>query len=102
MALNVICVLLPRANTSPELVEYTANHDIDSAVRNKFSVIRVWEVDAHILAFLSVSPLSNRSCVVYNSLSIARMYLYQLEDHISNTPSFNYNWYVNQIFSERS
>jgi hypothetical protein len=57
MTLNLIRKLLTRANTSPELVEYMANHDIDSAVRKKFSVSRVWEVDAHILAFLDVSPL---------------------------------------------
>jgi len=99
MALNVLCGLLSQANTSPELVEYMTNHDIDSAVRKKVSVIRVWEVDAHILAFLSVSPFIKRYWVVYNSLSIG-MCLDQSEDHISNTPSFNYNRYVNQIFSE--
>ena len=54
-ALDMLCELLPLANTSPELVEFMSNHDIDLEVRNILPVIRVWQVDAHILAFLSVS-----------------------------------------------
>jgi hypothetical protein len=56
MALFMLCGLLPLANTSPELVELMSNHDIDSEVRNTFPISRVWQLDAHILAFLSVSP----------------------------------------------
>jgi hypothetical protein len=60
MALNMLCELLPLASTSSDsdLVEYMSNHDIDSEVRNIFSITGspVWQVDAHILAFLSVSP----------------------------------------------
>ena len=55
MALHMLCVLLQRSNTSPELVQFMSNHDIDSAVQNDFSADRVWEVNRHILAFLSVS-----------------------------------------------
>ena len=56
MALDMLCQLLPRANTSPELVEFMSNHNIDSELRNTFPISHVWQVDAHILAFLSVSP----------------------------------------------
>jgi hypothetical protein len=56
MALSMLCELLPQANTSPELVEFMSNYDIDLEVRNIFPISRVWKVDAHILAFLTVSP----------------------------------------------
>jgi len=55
MALSMLCGLLPLANTSPELVEFMSNHNINSEVRNIFPINRVWQVDAHILAFLNVS-----------------------------------------------
>jgi len=56
MALNMLCLLLPQANTSSDLVEFMSNHDIDSEVRNLIPISRVSQLDAHILAFLSVSP----------------------------------------------
>jgi len=56
LALDVLCGLLPQANTSSDLVEYMSNHDIDWEVRNILPISRVSRVDAHILAFLSVSP----------------------------------------------
>jgi hypothetical protein len=55
MALELLCRLLQRANTSRELVQFMSNSDIDFAVRQTFSVTLVWQADAHILAFLSVS-----------------------------------------------
>ena len=55
MALDMLCLLLPQADTSSDLVEFISNHDIDSEVRNIFPINRVWQVDAHILAFLNVS-----------------------------------------------
>jgi hypothetical protein len=56
-------------------VQFMINYDIDFAVRQTFSVIRVWQVDAVILAFLSVSlfvdsVLRNfklRCCLQFNS-----------------------------------
>jgi hypothetical protein len=56
MALNGLCKLLPLANTSSDLVQFMSNHDIDSEVRNLLPISRVSQLDAHILAFLSVSP----------------------------------------------
>jgi hypothetical protein len=50
-----LCLLLPLANTSLDLVQFMSNHDFDAEVRNIFPINRVWEVDAHILAFLDVS-----------------------------------------------
>jgi hypothetical protein len=55
LALDMLSELLPLANNSPELVEFMSNHDFDSELRNIFPISRVWEVDAHILAFLNVS-----------------------------------------------
>jgi hypothetical protein len=57
LALVVLCKLLKRANTSPEVMEFMSNHDIDTLVQDNFPVIDIWRVDAHILAFLSVSSL---------------------------------------------
>jgi hypothetical protein len=59
MALNMLCELLPLANISSDLVQFMSDHDIDSEVRNIFSISRVSQLDAHILAFLSVSPFIN-------------------------------------------
>ena len=58
MALDLLCRLLERANTSPEVMEFMSNHDIDIVVRD-LPVVDVWRVDAHILAFLSVSSLQS-------------------------------------------
>jgi hypothetical protein len=59
MALNFLCKLLKRANASPEVMEFMGNHDIDTAVQKDLPVIDVWRVNAHILAFLSVSILQS-------------------------------------------
>jgi hypothetical protein len=69
MALNLLCKLLERANTSPEVLEFMSNHDIDTAVQKDLPVIHVWRVDAHILAFLGVSSLQSRlfNCLWLNS-----------------------------------
>lgn len=57
MTLGMLCKLLQGANPSPELVQFISNHDIHSPVQKRLPVIRVWWVDVHILAFLSVSDL---------------------------------------------
>ena len=73
VALELLCQLLQRANTSQELVQFMSNYDIDFAVRQTVSVTLVEKVDAHILAFLSVSlfvdsVLHNlRCCLQFNS-----------------------------------
>jgi hypothetical protein len=53
MAADILCKLLPEANTSPELVEFLDNHDINPEIRMHIPVSRV---DAAILTFLTVSP----------------------------------------------
>jgi hypothetical protein len=53
MALNMLCLLLPLANTSSDLVQFMNKHDIDSEVQK---ILPISWVDVHILAFLSVSP----------------------------------------------
>ena len=55
MTLGMLCKLLQGANPSPELVRFISNHDIHSSVQKRLPVVRVWWVDVHILAFLSVS-----------------------------------------------
>ena len=76
-ALFVLCKLLQIANTSPELVEFISKHDINPAVQNHLSV-RVWDVDMHILAFLSVRRFWNQYflfiLIFYYSTHSAQMF----------------------------
>jgi hypothetical protein len=67
MALVVLCELLNQANTSPEVMEFMSNHDIDITVQENLPVtIDKWQVDMHILAFLSVSSFADSvyHCVI--------------------------------------
>ena len=57
MTLGMVCKLLQGANPSPELVEFIDNHAIHPSVQKRLPIIRLWWVDMHILAFLSVSRL---------------------------------------------
>ena len=59
MALYLLCKLLKRAKTSPEVMDFMSNHNIDIAVQKDLPVIDVWRVDAHILAFLTVCSLQS-------------------------------------------
>jgi hypothetical protein len=57
MALDMLCELLPLANTSPDLVQFMNNYNIDSKVQKIIiPVSRIGQLEAHILVFLSVSP----------------------------------------------
>ena len=55
MVLHMLSKLLKIANASLELVEFISHNDIALEVQNQFSVTRLWDLDLHILAFLSVS-----------------------------------------------
>ena len=59
MTLGIVCKLLQGANPSPELVEFISNinNDIHPSTQKRLPIIRIWWVDLHILAFLSVSHL---------------------------------------------
>ena len=57
MTLGMACKLLQGASPSPELVGFISNHDIHPSVQKHLPIIRVWWVDIHILAYLSVSHL---------------------------------------------
>jgi len=63
LALCMLSTLLQGANTSPDLVRFISNHDIDTAVQNYFSDGQLRWVDLNILAFLSVRSLSGM-CIV--------------------------------------
>ena len=74
LALRLLLILLPLAHSSPELVQFMTNNDIDPAVRKNFSVDDIWPVDMHILAFLSVSPFLELSVIqVYNPTHSAQV-----------------------------
>ena len=64
MALRYLCYFLKNANTSQELVRFLINHDMHPEVQKCISVIFIWRVDVHILAFLSVSPPSGVGSVL--------------------------------------
>ena len=76
-ALYFLCKLLKITNTSPELVEFISTHDINPAVQNDLSVL-VWDVNMHILAFLSVRPFWNQYflfiLIFYYSTHSAQMF----------------------------
>jgi len=76
MALLMLCQLLRRANTSQELVQFMSNYDINLAVRQKISAIRVWQLDAHILAFLSRANI----CVNWRIISAVRQVLFAADE----------------------
>jgi len=65
LVLVLLCQLLPRANTSRDLVQFMSNYDIGLVVRQNFSVN---QVDAHILAFLSRANV----CVNWRIISAIR------------------------------
>ena len=60
MTLGILCKLLQGANPSPDLVEFisNSNNDIHPSIQKRLPIIRIWWVDLHIPAFLSVSHLS--------------------------------------------
>jgi hypothetical protein len=101
VALVMLWKLLKQANTAPEVMEFMSNHDIDTTVQKNLPAVDVWRVDAHILAFLSVSFLQNQYCIVQPLIIklIARGCLCQLEDSICNTTSSS-NWCVNATISD--
>ena len=96
MTLGMVCKLLQGANPLPELVEFISKNDIHSSVQKRLPIVRVWWVDVHILAFLSVSHLLESEfflLIDFNSY-IASKCLRQLEDIICDTASSFCNWFV--------
>ena len=67
MALGMVCKLLQGANPSSELVGFISNHDIHPSVQKRLPIIRVWWVDIHILAYLSVSSHPLELEFIYSS-----------------------------------
>jgi len=101
LALCMLCTLLQYADTSPDLVQFISNHDVDTAVQKDFCADDLWWVDVNILAFLSVSPfLESVFCYWFiNCCSIhliAGKCVRQLEDNIRDTAISGYNGYVRQ------
>ena len=65
MTLGMVCKLLQGANPSPELVDFLSNNDIHRSVQKRLPAIRIWWLDLHILAFLSVSHFTwHQDCLV--------------------------------------
>ena len=94
MTLGMVCKLLKGANPSPELVEFISIHDIHPSVQKRLPVTRVWWVDVHILAFLSVSHLLELGIVLLIHQFIASKRVHQLENNICDTASSICNWFV--------
>ena len=69
MTLGIVCKLLQGANPSSELVGFVSNHDIHPSVQKRLPINRVWWVDIHILAFLSVSHLLQSEYFLINFIS---------------------------------
>jgi len=63
----MLCTLLRDANTSPDLVQFISNHDVDTAVQKDFSADHLQWVEVNILAFLSVRSLSGIAICVIDS-----------------------------------
>ena len=98
MALDMLCRLLERAYTSPEVMEFMSNHDIDTTVQKNFPVIDVWQVDAHILAFLSVSSLQSGlfNCLRLNSQRGGVCVNWRIVSAIRRALDPTGYWYVNE------
>ena len=73
IALRILCTLMERANTSSEPVEFMRHNDIRPVVQQSFSVIRISQLDAHILVFLRVSPFLGLLLCYFTILFVARI-----------------------------
>ena len=73
IALRILCTLMERANTSSEPVEFMRHNDIRPVVQQSFSVIRISQLDAHILVFLRVSPFLGLLLCYFTIWFVARI-----------------------------